>query len=163
MSGKFWRTKVHRSDIQNGYYPDWKRICKPGVWTVDASGFSHMGAGAWAVLAPSGRLLTGTESSPTGAAPEFRGIIEAVRLIPTNFKGAVVETDQLSVSSILHNGNTEHALKLADTTVMWRELLDLFQERDVTIRWVRGHGKRSNARMAVVDEASRKAARMEEG
>ena len=158
LSGKFWRTKVLREHLQRGYYPGWKGICEPSVWSVDASHFTGSGVGAWAILCPTGRLVYGTQRDLNGA-PEFRGIIEAVRMCPATGP-SVVETDQLAAASILHNGDTVHATKLADTAPHWRELLDLLETRDVTIRWVRGHGRRSNPRMAVVDEASRKAARM---
>lgn len=93
------------------------------------------------------------------SAPEMRGVIEAVRLVPEGTSG-VVETDQLSVASILHGGDLTHAVRLSHTAPLWLELLGLLETRDVTLSWIRGHGRESNPRLAVVDEASRKAARM---
>jgi ribonuclease HI len=158
MSGKFWRVKVTPQDLEKGFYSGWRTICDPGVWTVDASGFSQTDkTGAWAVLAPTGRLVTGLSDVSNGAAPEFLGIVEAIKMIPPGGTG-IVETDQLSISALVQD--SERLGKLVDgTNPLWRELVDLLSVRDVTITWVRGHGRRSNARMAVVDEASRKAAR----
>ena len=157
MPGKFWAVKVRHEDVERGYFPAWRSVCEPGVWSCDASHFAHSGRGAWAVLCPSGRLVTGVEDNCTGA-PEMRGIVEAVRLVPEGTTGTV-ETDQLSVASILHGGDLTHAVRLSQTMPLWVELLGLLSTRDVTLRWVKGHGRRSNARLAVVDDASRKAAR----
>ena len=158
MSGKFWGTKVHLKHVHDGYYPAWRSLCEPNVWTCDASHFQYSSMGAWAVLCPSGRLVTGTEPNAAGA-PEFRGVIEAVRLVPPGTVSATVETDQLSTAALLIGGDHTHAVRLSQTAPMWAELLELLQERDVTLKWVRGHGRNSNPRMSVVDEASRKAAR----
>lgn len=100
--------------------------------------------------------MSGYEYDTLGA-PEMRGVIEAVRLVPEGTSGTV-ETDQLSVHSILFEG-TAHAVRLSQTAPHWAELLELLKTRDVTLKWVTGHGRQSNARMSVVDEASRKAAR----
>lgn len=159
MSGKFWGIKVKKQDIDNGYFPAWRSVCEPLTWTCDASHFSGSMIGAWAILAPSGRLVTGIERRSAGA-PEFRGLIEAIRLVPEGTVGATVETDQLSIASIMDGGDNTHAVRLSHTAPLWTEMLELLATRDVTLRWVRGHGRRSNPRMAVVDEASRKAARM---
>lgn len=160
MAGKFFGVKVRHVDVANGYFPAWRSVCEPGVWTCDASHFSYSERGAWAVLCPSGRLVTGVVERAS-SAPEFEGIIEAVRLVP---EGAVatVETDQLSIQAILHGGDLTHAVRLSQTAPLWTELLELLESRDVTLSWVRGHGRRSNPRMAVVDDASRKAARDQE-
>lgn len=159
MSGKFWSVKVRQKDVENGYFPAWRSVCEPLTWTCDASHFAVSMIGAWAVLAPSGRLVTGIEQSSIGA-PEFRGLIEAIKLVPEGTVGATVETDQLSIAAIMDGGDITHAVRLSHTAPLWREMLDLLDTRDITIRWVHGHGRRSNPRMAVVDEASRKAARM---
>lgn len=145
-------------NVHEGYYPAWRSVCEPNVWTCDASHFQFSAVGAWAVLCPSGRLVTGTESDAAGA-PEFRGIIEAIRLIPPGTVGAVVETDQLSTAALLIGGDLTHAVRLSQTAPIWLELLGLLEDRDVTLKWVRGHGRESNPRMSIVDEASRKAAR----
>lgn len=161
-SGKFWGTKVHMRDILAGYYPQWRAVCEPNVWTCDASHFQFSAMGAWAVLCPSGRLVTGTEPHSAGA-PEFRGVIEAVRLVPPGTIGATVETDQLSTAALLIGGDHTHAVRLSQTSTMWMELIELLNDRDVTLKWIRGHGRQSNARMSVVDEASRKMARYAAG
>ena len=158
VPGKFWSVKVRHQDVEQGYYPQWRAVCEPGVWSCDASHFAHSARGAWAVLCPSGRLVTGVEENCTGA-PEMRGVVEAVRLVPEHAVGAVVETDQLSVAAILHGGDRTHAVRLSQTMPLWVELLELLETRDVTLKWVKGHGRKSNARLAVVDDASRKAAR----
>lgn len=151
-------TSVTSAHVEAGFYPKWRSVCEPGIWTCDASHFQYSGVGAWAVLCPSGRLVTGAEEGSAGA-PEMRGIIEAVRLIPEGMT-ATVETDQLSASALLHGGDLTHAVRLSQTAPLWVELLGLLATRDVTLKWVKGHGQASNPRMSVVDEASRRKARL---
>ena len=157
MSAKFWATHVKTKHLLAGYYPEWRAHCEPGTWTCDASHFAIPNCGGWAVLCPTGRLVWGYETDASGA-PEMRGIIEAVRLMPEGVP-VTLETDQLSTTALLQTNDRINAVRLSQTAPMWAELLDLLTTRDVTLKWVKGHGRQSNSRMAIVDEASRRAAR----
>lgn len=157
MGGNYHGVKVTNDDLRNGFFPAWRSVCLPDTWVTDASHFMTSNTGAYATLHPDGRL-TYEVFHECFAAPEFQGVIHAVSCCPKDRPSTVI-TDQLSIASIMHGGFS-HAIRLSHTVPLWKQLIELLEERDVTLKWVRGHGMESSAAMQVVDIASRKAARL---
>lgn len=156
--GSPFGVRVTRLDLVRGYYEPWRSVCEPNHWYVDASYFATPNVGAFSILSPTGRLVTVPFYDRTGA-PEHEGIVEACRMIKPG-RPTVLWTDQLSHSAIWMNPDRTHAVRLSRAQTLWAELFEAASGKDIDLRWVRGHGRHSNAGMAVVDQASRKGARL---
>lgn len=120
---------------------------------TDGACSGNPGPGGWAWVVPDGEAAFGGEAKTTNQRMELRAVLEAVRALPGRLH---VVSDSTYVVNCFRDGWWRGWLKRdwknsqkkpVANRDLWEPLIDLYQQRDVTFEWVKGHsGDRWNDR-----------------
>lgn len=109
---------------------------------TDGACLGNPGPGGWAVLFQSSGLeVKGVEPFTTNNRMELKAVIEALKI--TSFPCTIVSDSTYVVNSFskgwVHRWETQ-GFKKKKNVDLWKEILELTKDKDVTFKWVKGHG-----------------------
>lgn len=134
---------------------------------TDGACSGNPGPGGWAWVVPDGPFASGAESHTTNQRMELMAVLDAVRSLDGRLH---VKSDSTYVVNCfrdrwwegwLRRGWVNSQKKPVANRDLWEPLVNLYQERDVTFEWVKGHsGDRWNDR---ADQLAVEAAQTQNG
>lgn len=117
----------------------------PTLVYTDGACSGNPGPGGWAWVVPDGPYGSGGESQTTNQRMELTAVLEAVRSLEGSLE--VVSDSTYVVNCFrdrwwegwLRRGWVNSQKKPVANRDLWEPLIDLYQQRHITFRWVKGH------------------------